>query len=218
MTGSAIPHIGDRGDGEWRAESVKLGARLTILTAVIGLGYAFASAGAPNRSLIAVLFAAAALLGLAGLVMGPERIIMSPRRDALMLGWAVATIAITGALAAADGGPRSALSALFFLPLAFIALSFPLSSVVAIGAFDVLTFVGVGVAAGTASQAYLAFYATCLAITAVICAWVARNNDRRQAALERVSRADPLTGCLNRRGFEERLNAELDASCRSARS
>jgi diguanylate cyclase (GGDEF)-like protein len=74
------------------------------------------------------------------------------------------------------------------------------------------------VAAGTATQAYLAFHATCLAITAVMCAWAARNNDRRQEALERISRADPLTGCLNRRGFEERLHSELDASRRSDRA
>jgi diguanylate cyclase (GGDEF)-like protein len=33
-----------------------------------------------------------------------------------------------------------------------------------------------------------------------------------------MSRTDPLTGCLNRRGFEERIDAELDQSIRSGRT
>jgi diguanylate cyclase (GGDEF)-like protein len=144
--------------------------------------------------------------------------VRSRRRKPLMHGWAAATIALTAGLPAADGGPHSALTALFFLPLAFVALSFRLRAVLMIGAAEVLAFVGMGLAEGSASRPYLAFYATCLAITAVICGWAARHNERREEALTRVSRADPLTGCLNRRGFEERLDAELAAATRSGRA
>jgi len=45
-------------------------------------------------------------------------------------------------------------------------------------------------------------------------AFQARNHDRQRAALTRVSRADPLTGCLNRRGFEERAIAEISSATR----
>src|SRR5439155_20308778 len=48
-------------------------------------------------------------------------------------------------------------------------------------------------------------------------AFQARNHDRQRAALTLVSRADPLTGCLNRRGFEERAIAEISAATRRCR-
>ncbi len=48
-----------------------------------------------------------------------------------------------------------------------------------------------------------------LACTGAMSAWQARNHDRQRTALMEVSRADPLTGCLNRRGFEERAVAVL---------
>ena len=57
----------------------------------------------------------------------------------------------------------------------------------------------------------MAFIAACLAISAILCAWQAQNHDRHRERLMRMSRTDPLTGCLNRRGFEERVTAELDA-------
>jgi diguanylate cyclase (GGDEF)-like protein len=50
-----------------------------------------------------------------------------------------------------------------------------------------------------------------------MCAWLARHHTAQREELARVSRADPLTGCLNRRGFEERLSAELTHATRTAR-
>jgi diguanylate cyclase (GGDEF)-like protein len=42
-----------------------------------------------------------------------------------------------------------------------------------------------------------------------MCATISRLHHRQRGELARVSRADPLTDCLNRRGFQERLEAEL---------
>ena len=47
-------------------------------------------------------------------------------------------------------------------------------------------------------------FAAVLGCTALMGAWQARNHDRVREELARMSRTDPLTGCLNRRGFEER--------------
>ena len=47
-----------------------------------------------------------------------------------------------------------------------------------------------------------------------MCAWQAHNHDVQREELARVSRSDPLTGCLNRRGFEERFAAELADAAR----
>jgi diguanylate cyclase (GGDEF)-like protein len=52
-------------------------------------------------------------------------------------------------------------------------------------------------------------------VIALLCTWYARHQDRRRTDLARISRADPLTGSLNRRGFGERFQAELNAADRS---
>jgi diguanylate cyclase (GGDEF)-like protein/putative nucleotidyltransferase with HDIG domain len=50
-----------------------------------------------------------------------------------------------------------------------------------------------------------------------MCAWQAQNHDQQRERLTLVSRTDPLTGCLNRRGFGERVKAELEEATRSGR-
>jgi diguanylate cyclase (GGDEF)-like protein len=198
-----------------RAQSVEIGSRLTLAAAAAALLYAVATWSQPGRGGVVVLLALVAAWALAPLAVGGERVVRSRWREALFLGWSVGTVALIAALVAADGGAHSPFALLFFMPIAFAALSYPLPSVVAIGTLDVLAFVVVGLAAGDASQPHLAFFATCLTTTALLCAWEARDHERQRSALARVSRADPLTGCLNRRGFEERLDAEIDSSTRS---
>jgi diguanylate cyclase (GGDEF)-like protein len=210
--------VEDHAELRSRVQSIEIGSRLTLAAFGAATAYAVATWGSAHRSLVAALLALAAVWALAPLAVGAERIVRSSRREQLFLAWSVGTIMLVGAVVAADGGARSPLALLLFLPLAFAALSYPLPSVVAIGTIDVLVFTGVGLALGHAPQPYLALFASCLAITALLCAWEALDHDRQRHALALVSRADPLTGCLNRRGFEERLDAELDSSTRSGGS
>jgi diguanylate cyclase (GGDEF)-like protein len=198
-----------------RAQSVEIGSRLMLAAAIAAAAYAAATWGEPRRGVVVALVGALAAWALAPLALGAERVAHSRRREILFLTWSLGTIALIASLSAADGGARSPLSLLFFLPLAFAALSYPLPSVVAIGTVDVFAFVASGALAGHASQPHLAFFASCLAITALLCAWEALDHERQRSALALVSRADSLTGCLNRRGFEERLEAEIDSSMRS---
>jgi diguanylate cyclase (GGDEF)-like protein len=198
-----------------RVQSVEVGSRLKLAAFGAAFAYAVATWGSPHRGLVAVLLGVAAVWALAPLMVGAERVVRSRRREALFLVWSLGTVALVGATVAADGGARSPLAVLLFMPLAFAALSYPLPSVVAIGAADVLTFTSVGLAFGDASLPYLALFVSCLTVTALLCAWEALDHDRQRRWLEQVSRADPLTGCLNRRGFEERLEAEIDSGTRS---
>ena len=46
-------------------------------------------------------------------------------------------------------------------------------------------------------------------MVAVLCAWQGELHERRRRELALISRSDSLTGCLNRRGFQERLASEL---------
>jgi diguanylate cyclase (GGDEF)-like protein len=200
-----------------RAQSVRVGAWLTAAAAVSGLAYVAGTWSEPHRPVLVVLLVTAIAGGHLPLVLGAERIVRSAWRERLLFAWGAATVALTAAIAWLDGGARSPLSLLFFIPVVVVGLSYPQRSVVAIGAIDVIAFVGVGLATGS-SQATMGFYATCLAVVALLCAWEALAHERQREALDRVSRADPLTGCLNRRGFEERVDAELDGCRRTGRS
>lgn len=56
-----------------------------------------------------------------------------------------------------------------------------------------------------------------LAVTGVMCVSQARLQEEARSELGRISRSDPLTGCLNRLGFAERMATEL-AAARAGRS
>jgi diguanylate cyclase (GGDEF)-like protein/putative nucleotidyltransferase with HDIG domain len=200
-----------------RAESIGAGVRLTLVICAAGWLYVVATWDRPDRQLIASLFGIGAVVALLFVLIPHERVVRSRWREPFFLLWSVTQIALTTVVVAADGGSTSPLALLFFIPVVFAALTYPLASVVAIGALDYVAYVAVGVAVKQPDPEYVGFFALCLACIAVLCGWHARNQDRRRAALSLVSRADPLTGCLNRRGFEERFEAELSRSLRSGR-
>src|SRR4029450_8123770 len=52
-------------------------------------------------------------------------------------------------------------------------------------------------------------FIVCLGLTGVLCVWQSRLTERQRDELAELSRTDPLTGSLTRRGFAERLDAEL---------
>jgi diguanylate cyclase (GGDEF)-like protein/putative nucleotidyltransferase with HDIG domain len=81
----------------------------------------------------------------------------------------------------------------------------------------VLNLLGFAIVAGFVGDTpidYAGFVLASLAAACAMCAWQAHKHDVQREHLARVSRSDPLTGCLNRRGFEERLAAELSDSAR----
>jgi diguanylate cyclase (GGDEF)-like protein len=207
----------DFGEVRSRAESIGVGVRLTLATCAAGWLYVAATWEEPNRHLIASLFGIGAIVALLFVLIPHERVVRSPWREPFFLLWSATNIALTTVVVAADGGSTSPLALLFFVPVVFAALSYPLASVIAISAIDYIAYVAVGVAGERPDQQYVGFFAFSLACVAVLCGWHARNQDRRRAALSRVSRADPLTGCLNRRGFEERFDAELSRAARTGR-
>jgi diguanylate cyclase (GGDEF)-like protein len=198
-----------------RAESIGVGVRLTLATCAAGWLYAAATWDQPSRNLIASLLGIGAIVALLFVLIPHERVVRSRWREPFFLLWSATNIALTTVVVAADGGSTSPLALLFFVPVVFAALSYPLVSVIAISALDYVAYVAVGVAGERPDPQYVGFFAFSLACVAVLCGWHARNQDRRRAALSRVSRADPLTGCLNRRGFEERFDAELSRAGRT---
>jgi diguanylate cyclase (GGDEF)-like protein len=62
---------------------------------------------------------------------------------------------------------------------------------------------------------WMSLAAALLALAAFV--WQARNHRAERATLARASHTDPLTGCLNRRGFEERAQDALGSAAAAGR-
>lgn len=207
--------VTDFSEIRFRTESIEAGIKLWLVVCAGGWGYVASTIGQPNRGLIASLFGIGAISSLLFVLVPHERVVRGRWREPFFLMWSIINIALAASVVYADGGSTSPLSLLFFIPLVFAALSYPLASVVVIGVLDYLVYLAVGLTGESPDGQYVGFFALCLACTAVMCAWHARNQDRRRQELARTSRADPLTGCLNRRGFDERFEAELNRVARS---
>jgi diguanylate cyclase (GGDEF)-like protein/putative nucleotidyltransferase with HDIG domain len=204
----------------------EMNLRMAMAKAAIWLAFTVCGAGVcyllvtwdgQNRYLILSLLGGIAIAGLTIVLLPIERIVRSRFGEPFFVLWSLVQIALIAGIVWSDGGAFSPLAVLFFLPLVFAALFYPLRSFVPVGAVDVLTFVGVGATNGNADPTHLGFVAACLGCTAVMCAWQAQNHDRQREQLTLVSRTDPLTGCLNRRGFGERVTAELEEAMRNGR-
>ncbi len=210
-------HVEERDETRLRIQTIAAGVWVTLLVGVAMVIWIAASWSHPHRLAMSVL-AAVAVTGAAGVALMPaERIVMGRYREAFFLGWSLLDIALIVALAALDGGVGSPAVLLLFLTLIFSALSYPLWSMVVVAAASVVGVLILGALAPEAAidSANLFMLVTALALTGVMCVWQSRLHQRRNRELAHLSRSDPLTDCLNRRGFEARLQGEL-GRCRDA--
>jgi diguanylate cyclase (GGDEF)-like protein/PAS domain S-box-containing protein len=199
-----------------REATIAVAVPMTFGVSGLGLLYVALSWDRPHRLELSLLFVVSAVSVL-GVYKMRQWIVRNRWREALFLGWTLSDFAMLVAGTLADGGTRSPLVLVFFMPVVFSATSYPLASVVAVGAVSVMSFLSVAFIAGGASAAYQVSFAFALLCTAAMSAWQAQNHKRHSKALATASRTDPLTGCLNRRGFQERTEAELAAAVRSGR-
>src|SRR2546430_1424611 len=197
-----------------RLSMVGAGVCLTFVVCFAGFGYVAWTWNQPGRTLLAALFAAGTIGGLLVWWLPTERIIRSRWREPFFLAWSLLDLALIASLVAIDGTVKSPLALTLFVPVVFAAMSYPLPSVIVVGVLSVAVYLGIAAADGDAGNPQVFFFAFSLACTAVMSAWQARNHDRQRCELSRVSRADPLTKCLNRRGLRERADAELSHSLR----
>jgi len=209
--------IVDLSDVRLRVGTVRFGVWVTAAVCSVGIAYASATWQSPHRVPIVALLAAALTSAFVIGALDAERIVRSRWREVFFVSWSLLDIAFVAGMESLDGGSRSPMALIYFLPIVFAALSYPLLAVWAIALIDVATCVGVGALAGDPDWYYLGFFAATLGCTATLCVWQARHHDAQRRDLALMSRTDPLTGALNRRGFEERLDAELGESVRSGR-
>src|SRR3954471_9551041 len=226
-TEAVVPHaeIEDRSEIRFRVESIDIGIRLTLLMCAAGILYAlYTWDDRGGRQVIVSLLGIAAAVALCVYLFPRERIVRSRYGEAFFLAWSFTQIVVTPVAYGADKTPTSPLALLFFIPMVYAALSYPLASVLVVAGFDFLCYVGAvsfvftRLGLDTVEQPkpeYSGFFAFTLGVIAILCTWYARHQDSRRSDLARISRADPLTGCLNRRGFCERFQAELNGAERS---
>jgi diguanylate cyclase (GGDEF)-like protein/putative nucleotidyltransferase with HDIG domain len=211
--------IVDAAEGQLYRQMVTAGVWLTFGVCATALAYAAVTWEHPHRGLVAALFCAGFAGGVVIALLPVERILRNPTlTDVFFISWSGFDIGLIAVSVAADGGARSPFSLLFLLPMVFAAVFYPLRTFIPVAAADVLGFLVVADLYGDPDVAYVAFVAACLAFAAVLCAWQAQNHDRARDRLMRMSRTDHLTDSLNRRGFEERVRAELAEASRSDRS
>jgi diguanylate cyclase (GGDEF)-like protein len=200
----------------FRLRSVQAGAAISVVAASAFLLYELQTWDRPHRALMAALFVATIVFSTVLWQLDLEPVIRRPLlRESFFLAWSAAIVALVSMGPITDGGASSPLIAGLFLPLAFAALSYPLGSMLAVGAMVVGSYLAIALGMGGVETPAVCFMTLALACATWMCASQARNHDLQRQELGRVSRTDPLTGCLNRRGFEERFAAELSRASRT---
>jgi diguanylate cyclase (GGDEF)-like protein len=198
-----------------RLRSVVVGTWLTIAAAAVFVVYFVATWQAAHRPALVAMSLGAAVVSLALRVLPLERLIRSRWCEPFFVGWSASTMALIAVAASLDGGLSSPLVAGFFIPLCFGALSSPLATMLVIGILIQAAFSAVAMTDSSLHDGFAPCFSGVLALVTWMCAWQARNHEEQRRELQRVSRADPLTGCLNRRGFGERIAADLSHAQRT---
>jgi diguanylate cyclase (GGDEF)-like protein len=130
-------------------------------------------------------------------------------RRPVMLLCTVAHIALTAALAIADGGADTPMALGFFGTITFTAYSLPSRLLPLFGSFNLGAYLLVYLVAGSRHAGFVPVELAGLLATGAACAHQHQLLVRQSRQLHEMARTDPLTGCLNRRGFDERLAAML---------
>jgi diguanylate cyclase (GGDEF)-like protein/PAS domain S-box-containing protein len=201
-----------------REATIAAGIWLTLGIGGFGEIYVALTWHRPNRPGLAVLFALAVISAVLIQRLPTQRIVRSRLREPFFLAWSLLDFAMLVIGTLADGGTASPLVLVFFIPVVFSSMSYPLASVVAVGVVSVISYLALALTAGGSGWAYQGAFAGALACTAAMSAWQAQNHKRQHKLLATASRTDPLTGCLNRRGFEECADAQIRAMKRHGRS
>ncbi|SEP18389.1 GGDEF domain-containing protein [Trujillonella endophytica] len=209
------PLAEDDGRVAYWVHHVRLGVLLTEVAALAAVGYALFTP-TPGR-MHPVLLAAAALA-----ILGSPLVLLLPlpamMRDArgpvLFYAWSGATTVLVVVGTRMDGGADSALIVLLFLTLGFMSAAFQPAGVVAMGSVMVVSYLVVDVLPQPSTAGL--FVAVVMAAFTMLCAMASANQweayDRLTLLLrthETLAATDPLTGCLNRRAFLDRLHAAI---------
>ena len=193
----------------WR-QHVQIGVVLTEVSGLLVVGYALL-AHRPHLGTITATVAVAVILTPLLLALPIERLSRHPSAPLFFYAWSVSITAVIAVLAVIDGGATSPLVWLLVLTLAYAGLAYPPLGVGVIGMVMVGAYLAVA-AVGAPSAPRLLVVSGTLTVFTAMTVWASRRQwdlqDQQRLLTERLetlANTDALTGCLNRRAFEQRL-------------
>jgi diguanylate cyclase (GGDEF)-like protein len=195
---------------------VRLGVLLTEVGGLAAAAYAFLTPTVGHLHPVLLGTSALAILGCPVLLLLPLAAMMRDARGpALFYAWSAATTVLIVIGTRVDGGADSALFCLLFLTLGFMSAAFQPAGVAVMGGFMVVGYLVVDVLPEPGTSGL--FVAVVMAAFTLLCALASANQwesyDRQVLLLrthETLAATDPLTGCLNRRAFLDRLQTAID--------
>jgi diguanylate cyclase (GGDEF)-like protein len=214
------PQLTDPADVRFRLATIKTGCWLTFAVAFFIVVYGLQTWHAGHRVVVMVLVAMCVAFSALLLTVVPLKAIIVGRwRETFFMAWSLLVILAIVTMGLLDRRAQSPLMLPLYMPLIFAGMSYPIRTAIAVSSLTLAGFLLVAVVHDE-PVAYVGLMFSCLGWTACMAIWQAHNRNAQRRELERhrddlahASRVDPLTGALNRRGFEERLDAELrDAS------
>jgi diguanylate cyclase (GGDEF)-like protein len=194
---------------------VRLGILLTEFGGLAALGYTFLTPTAGRLHPVLFVVCGLAVFGAPLLLLLPLPAMMRDARGSILFyAWSAGTTVLVVIGTRIDGGADSALICLLFLILGFMCAAFQPAGVVVMGGFMVVSYVAIDVLPEPRTSGM--FVAVVMAAFTTLCALASANAwesyDRQVLLLrthETLAATDPLTGCLNRRAFLERLDTAI---------
>ena len=196
----------------------RIGVLLSELAAWAVVGYAMLTTTPARGSLVVLGLAGVVILGTPLLLVLPIAAMTRDYRGAsFFYAWSIADTVVVAIISRVDGGATSPMAGLLFLTLAFMAVTYPPAGVVAMGGLMIAAYLLVICAPVIPLGGW--FLAVVMAAFTMTCAMISGNQwnayDGQLLMLrsqEVLAATDPLTGCLNRRAFLERLARAVSAA------
>lgn len=197
-----------------RVRAIRSGAVRGLGGPGIAIAYALANPAHPERP--PMLLVSAAMLVVCGMTWGFAAT-LAVSRAAVPLRVAGVLIVILGSagLSLLDGGIAGPLGALLPFSFVFLALVTPPRAYAALGLVGAVAYWAVALLGEPAPPGYAVVYTLAFGGLGYLCVRHAGALVSLRRRLAKVSALDPLTRALNRRGFDERLEAAFAEAQRS---
>ncbi|MEV6596597.1 GGDEF domain-containing protein [Actinoplanes sp. NPDC051346] len=194
---------------ERRRHSIADVGWVSIAKASVCALYAVAyAATVPRWPQMVALCSLAIAIGL-GTVLASDRLSRWSATRYLLMAISVVNYLTAASVAAAGGGVSSPVGMCMLVSLPLMALSSPLRAAVPVLVSVSAIYIVVAVGFGASDGWYVATHLGGVLAVSAVCAMQGRTAARQRALVTRLTRVDTLTGCLNRRGFQERFTTEL---------